>query len=74
MDDPTLRCENDTGNETRLPGLPNPSGGPKFFEPPRGQTRPAARSINFSGYRDVRLAEHVRHLRFLQPRSIIFEG
>jgi hypothetical protein len=31
MDDPTRRCENDTGNETRLPGLPIPSGGPTFF-------------------------------------------
>jgi hypothetical protein len=31
MDDPTRRFENDTGNETRLPGLPNPSGGPSFF-------------------------------------------
>jgi len=28
MDDPTRRCENDTGNETRLSGLPIPSGGP----------------------------------------------
>jgi hypothetical protein len=31
MDDPTRRCENDTGNETRLPGLPVPSGSPSFF-------------------------------------------
>ena len=31
MDDPTRRCENDTGTETRLPGLPVPSGGPIFF-------------------------------------------
>ena len=30
MDDPTLRCENDAGNETRLSGLPIPSGGPIF--------------------------------------------
>jgi hypothetical protein len=28
MDDPTRRCENDTGNETRLSGPPIPSGGP----------------------------------------------
>ena len=73
MDDPTLRCENDTGNETRLPGLPNPSGGPKFFDP-RTLTHHAALSINLSGYRDVRLAENVRHLRFLQARSIVFKG
>ena len=31
MDDPTRRCENDTGNETRLLGPPIPSGGPSFF-------------------------------------------
>jgi hypothetical protein len=31
MDDPTRWCENDTGNETRLPGLPIPSGSPSFF-------------------------------------------
>jgi hypothetical protein len=31
MDDPTRRCENDTGIETRLPGLPVPSGSPSFF-------------------------------------------
>ena len=31
MDDPTRRCENDTGIETRLPGLPIPSGSPNFF-------------------------------------------
>ena len=30
MDDPTLRCENDTGNEMHLSGLPIPSGGPIF--------------------------------------------
>jgi hypothetical protein len=30
MDDPTRRCENDTGNETRLSGPPIPSGGPFF--------------------------------------------
>jgi hypothetical protein len=31
LDDPTRRCENDTGNETRLSGLPIPSGGPELF-------------------------------------------
>jgi len=31
MDDPTRRCENDTGNETRLSGPPIPSGGPFFL-------------------------------------------
>jgi hypothetical protein len=31
MDDPTLRCENDTGNETCLPGLLIPSESPIFF-------------------------------------------
>jgi hypothetical protein len=31
MDDPTRRCENDAGNETRLSGLPIPSGGPFLF-------------------------------------------
>ena len=31
MDDPTRRCENDTGNETRLPRPPIPSGGLIFF-------------------------------------------
>jgi len=31
MDDPTRRCENDTGNETHSPGPPIPSGGPIFF-------------------------------------------
>jgi hypothetical protein len=31
MDDPTRRCENDTGNETRLSGPPIPSGG-LFFD------------------------------------------
>ncbi len=31
MDDPTLRRENDAGNETRLSGLPIPSGGPIFL-------------------------------------------
>jgi len=34
MDDPTRRCENDTGNGTRLLGPPIPSGGPIFFECP----------------------------------------
>jgi hypothetical protein len=34
MDDPTRRCENDTGIETRLPGLPIPSGGPIFLSTP----------------------------------------
>jgi len=27
MDDPTRRCENDTGNESHSPGPPIPSGG-----------------------------------------------
>ena len=31
MDDPTRRCENDTGNETRLQGLLFPSKSPNFF-------------------------------------------
>ena len=31
MDDPTRRCENDTGNETRPQGLPIPSGSPFFL-------------------------------------------
>jgi len=31
MDDPTLRCENDAGNEMHLSGLPIPSGGPIFL-------------------------------------------
>ena len=31
MDNPTRRCENDAGNETRLSGPPIPSGGPFFF-------------------------------------------
>jgi hypothetical protein len=31
MDDPTRRCENDAGNETRLSGPPIPSGGPFFL-------------------------------------------
>jgi hypothetical protein len=31
MDDPTSRCENDTGNETRLSGPPIPSGGPFYL-------------------------------------------
>ena len=31
MDDPTLRCENDAGNETRLLGAPDPKRGPHFF-------------------------------------------
>ncbi len=31
MDDPTRRCENDTGNGTRLLGLPVPSGSPSYF-------------------------------------------
>jgi hypothetical protein len=31
MDDPTRWCENDTGNETRPPGLPVPSGSPLFL-------------------------------------------
>jgi hypothetical protein len=31
MDDPTRQCENDTGNETRLSGLPIPSGSPFFL-------------------------------------------
>jgi hypothetical protein len=35
MDDPTRQCENDTGHETRLPGLLVPSGSPTFFLPPR---------------------------------------
>jgi hypothetical protein len=33
MDDPTRRCENDTGNETRPLGLPIPSGSPFFCVP-----------------------------------------
>ena len=45
MDDPTRRCENDTGNETRLPGPPIPSGGPRFsirceIEKPMAKQRP----------------------------------
>ena len=31
MDDPTRQCENDTDNETRLKGLPIPSGSPTFL-------------------------------------------
>jgi hypothetical protein len=38
MDDPTRRCENDTGNETRLPRPPIPSGGLIFFLPSRIDT------------------------------------
>ena len=33
MDDPTRWCENDASIETRLPGLPVPSGSPSFFLP-----------------------------------------
>jgi hypothetical protein len=42
MDDPTRRCENDTGNGTRLPGFPIPSGNPIFIYP-QSSTAPAAR-------------------------------
>jgi len=35
MDDPTRQCENDTGIETRLTGLPIPSGSPTFLSTPR---------------------------------------
>jgi hypothetical protein len=31
MNDRTLRCENDAGNETRLLGAPDPKRGPHFF-------------------------------------------
>ena len=31
MDDPTRRCENDAGNETRLSGPQIPSWGPFYF-------------------------------------------
>jgi hypothetical protein len=31
MDDPTRRCENDTGNGTRLLGAPGPKREPHFF-------------------------------------------
>jgi hypothetical protein len=31
MDDPTRRCENDTGNGTRLLGVPGPKREPHFF-------------------------------------------
>jgi hypothetical protein len=44
MDDPTRRCENDTGIETRLPGLPIPSGSPIFLWY-SDQTRPVFRDF-----------------------------
>jgi hypothetical protein len=31
MEDPTRRCENDTGNGTRLLGVPGPKGTPLFL-------------------------------------------
>jgi hypothetical protein len=34
MDDPTRRCENDTGIETCLPGLPSQAGAPLFYQHP----------------------------------------
>ena len=34
MDDPTRWCENDTGNETRLSGAPDPKRGPLFLGVP----------------------------------------
>jgi len=39
MDDPTRRCENDTGIETRLPGLRIPSRSPSFHAAPQGPQR-----------------------------------
>ena len=31
MDDPTRRCENDTGKRNALSGAPDPKRGPRFF-------------------------------------------
>jgi hypothetical protein len=45
MDDPTRRCENDAGNETRLLGPPIPSGGP--FSYPSVSTSASAPSASY---------------------------
>jgi len=61
------------GTKRAFRGSRTQAGAPNFFDP-RTLTHHAALSINLSGYRDVRLAENVRHLRFLQARSIVFKG
>ncbi len=71
MDDPTRRCENDTGNETRLPGPPIPSVGP-FFLPTRllvqrsssGKTRPAPRAPGL-----IRIVQRSQHQQVHQSRQ-----
>jgi len=60
MDDPTRRCENDTGNETRSPGLPIPSGSPFFL------SRPC--------FLSVVLGVWFRSLWFLNPYLRIFSN
>lgn len=48
MDDPTLRCENDAGNETRLRGFPFPSGDPYFFSAVCSALSPACSGLTAS--------------------------
>jgi hypothetical protein len=49
MDDPTGRCENDAGIETRHPGLPVPSGSPNFLVPKLGRVLTVS-AISLSGF------------------------
>ena len=57
MDDPTRRCENDTGNESHSPGPPIPSGG-LFFCP----------HLRLSGYMFLNVS---RSPNLFHPQSIV---
>ena len=67
MDDPTRRCENDTGIGTRLPGLPIPSGGPTFFERSFGLS-----SADNPGRSEVRPLQEFASAHFLGLASYFF--
>jgi len=66
MDDPTLRCENDAGNETRFRGFPFPSGDPYFFL--RRKFRSLARLLHVDRYAVTHITDRFA-VRVLTDRS-----
>ena len=71
MDDPTRRCENDTGNESHSPGPPIPSGGLFFartyFLVGRHFCSSAKRLVDLACHGNRCLPQHMRDLRVAQP-------
>jgi hypothetical protein len=74
MDDPTRRCENDTGIETRLPGAPDPKRGPHFFVNSPFHLASAFRSSSSSGIFSLPGMATARPEEFVAARLIDLAG